>query len=37
MRKINDENEILALRKIKLENLICKKNGILNKWIDVFR
>jgi hypothetical protein len=37
MRKYKDENEILAMRKIKLENLICKNNGIVNKWIDVFR
>jgi hypothetical protein len=37
MRKDKDENEILAKRKIKLENLICKNDGILNKWINVFR
>ena len=37
MRKDRDETEILAKRKIKLENLICKNEGILNRWISVYR
>jgi len=37
MRKDKDQTEVLGKRKIKLENLICKNEGILNKWISVFR
>jgi hypothetical protein len=36
-RKDKEEIEILAKRKIKIDNLICKNEGVLNKWISVFR
>jgi len=36
-RKDKEEIEVLAKRKIKIESLICKEGGVLNKWISVFR
>ena len=34
-RKDKEEIEVLAKRKIKIESLICKEEGVLNKWISV--
>jgi hypothetical protein len=36
-RKDKEEIEVLAKRKIKIESLIRKEEGVLNKWISVFR